>query len=50
LERPKVEVIPKSTITYRPTINRSGKPTTTVKKSATTTYIADDDEGGTDKK
>ena len=28
LERPKVEVIPKSTITYRPTINKSGKVTT----------------------
>lgn len=47
LERPKPVIIPKSTITYRPTINTSGKPTT-VKKSTTTTVVAttsDDDEG-----
>lgn len=50
LERPKVEVIPKSTVAYRPTINKSGKPTTTTKRSSTTTYIADADEGGVDKK
>jgi len=42
LEKPKVEVIPKSTIAYRPTINKSGKPATT--KKASTTYVVDEDE------
>ncbi len=43
LERPKPVIIPKSTITYRPTINQSGKPastkptTVTVAASAATT-------------
>ncbi len=45
LERPKPEIIPKSTITYRPTINKSGtKPQkTTTKISTSKTSVADDD-------
>lgn len=43
LERPKVEVIPKSTITYRPTINKSGKPSSAIAKSSTTIYTDDND-------
>ncbi len=43
LERPKPVIIPKSTIVYRPTINKSGKPTTSTKKP-TTTLISDVDE------
>ncbi len=42
LEKPKPEIIPKSTITYRPTISKSWKPT--VKKWSTATYIADNDD------
>lgn len=42
LERPKPEIIPKSTVTYRPTINKSGKPSIKTTKK-TTTYIADDE-------
>ena len=49
LERPKPEIIPKSTITYRPTINKSSKPTTkTTKKLSTVTYT--DDTENTDVK
>lgn len=40
LERPKVEIIPKSTITYRPTINKSGK-VVTKSNNRTTTIVAD---------
>jgi hypothetical protein len=45
LEKPKPEIIPKSTITYRPTINKSGKIIAkTVKKTST---IVSADDGGT---
>ncbi len=44
LERPKPVIIPKSTITYRPTINKSGKPTSTVKRNTTVT-VSSDNEG-----
>lgn len=43
LERPAPIIIPKSTITYRPTINKSGKPT--VKATKKTTIIVSADEG-----
>ena len=35
LERPKPEIIPQSTITYRPTINKAGKPTKNPTKGPT---------------
>jgi len=43
LERPKPEIIPESTITYRPTINKAGKPTKNSPKLSTkaTTVIYD---------
>ena len=47
LERPKPEVITKSTITYRPTINKSGKPGSTKKSGSARTISAvtnDDDD------
>jgi len=45
LERPKPVIIPKSTITYRPTINKSGKPATTTTRS--TTIVSDDGDWDT---
>ncbi len=46
LQRPQPEVIPKSTITYRPTINKSGKttPSKIIKKTASLVSTDDDDE------
>ena len=45
LEKPKPEIIPKSTITYRPTINKSGKVIVkAVKKATTITSTSTDDE------
>ena len=41
LEKPKPEIIPKSTIVYRPTINKAGVVTKTIKKAAT--IISSDD-------
>jgi hypothetical protein len=47
LEKPKPEIIPKSTITYRPTINKAGKSTTkpTTKPYNKSPTIVSDDEG-----
>ncbi len=51
LEKPKPEIIPKSTITYRPTINKSGKVIAKVTKKTSTIIASADDEGdGTDVK
>ncbi|MCX6824596.1 MAG: LysM peptidoglycan-binding domain-containing protein [candidate division SR1 bacterium] len=44
LEKPKQEVIPKSTIVYRPTINKSGKVVTkTIKKAVVVSSDQEDD-------
>lgn len=47
LEKPKPEIIPKSTITYRPTINKSGKPSSNKTVKKVSTIIASDDEEDT---
>lgn len=44
LQRPKPEIIPKSTITYRPTINKSGKPIASTIKTITSISSSDDEE------
>ena len=43
LEKPKPVIIPKSTITYRPTINKSGKTVAKPIKKTTTIVSADDE-------
>jgi len=46
LEEPKIEIIPRTTITYRPTINKAGKvvPAPSKKKTATIIYAADNSD------
>lgn len=46
LERPKPVVIPKSTVTYRPIINKSGKPSTAAVKTNTTVTVNSADAEG----
>ena len=50
LEKPAPEIIPKSTITYRPTINKSGKVITKAIKKTTTVASPDDEWDGVDVK
>lgn len=45
LERPKVEIIPKSTVAYRPTINKSWKVTTKPKRTTTIVAGTEEDDG-----
>jgi len=49
-ERPVPVVIPKSTITYRPTINKSGKVVNKTIKKTTTLVSSDEEEGGVNTK
>lgn len=50
LEKPKPVIIPKATITYRPTINKSGKVITKAVKKSTIIASADDEGDGVDTK
>ncbi len=44
LEKPKAEIIPKSTIAYRPTINKSGKVVSKTVKKWSTVLVSENDE------
>ncbi len=44
LERPAPVIIPKTTLSYRPTINKSGKPTTIKKKTNVSVSVYSDNE------